>query len=50
MDDEAFLVLLSRNLPDLLDADTVMLRVLTGIQGEFVDQLLAQVATAALGK
>ena len=47
---QARLVLLGGNLPDFLDADAVVLRVLALVQAELADQFLAQVAAAALGE
>ena len=47
---KAFLVLVCWDFPDLFEANTVMLRVLAGIQRELLYQLLAKVAPASLGK
>ena len=47
---QAFLVFFRGYFPDLLDANAVVLGVFARIQREFVDQLLAQVAAATLGK
>ena len=43
-------MLLGGNLPDFLNADTVVLWVLAFIQAETADQLFAQVASAAFGE
>ena len=50
MDDQAQLVLLGRDFPQFLQADAVGLRIGVPVQGEFFDQLLAEVAAAAFGE
>ncbi len=50
VDHQARLVFGRIDVPQLLDADAVVLRILAFVQLEVVDQALAQVAAAALGE